>query len=69
MTKNLIPKSLLDDLKLFADAILHQIGDSYFMYTTGHGAVKNNAEALPKEGEWRDVARQLIANSDSVTEE
>jgi hypothetical protein len=69
MTMNFIPQSLLDDLKLFADAMLHQLGDSYFLYTTGHGTVKNVAEALPREGDWKSVARELIASSESVTEE
>jgi hypothetical protein len=69
MTTNVVPQSLLEDLKLFADAMLHQMGDGYFLYTTGHGNVKSNVDALPKEGDWKTVARQLIASSDSVTEE
>lgn len=67
-SKNLISATQQDDLKLFADAMLKQLGEEkYFLYTRGNIFVKNAADAFPKEGEWRETAKQLL--TDNVVEQ
>jgi hypothetical protein len=58
-----IPQALLVDLKFFADAIMKYLGeDRYFLYTRRdvHIAVKDAAEALCGEGDWRVVASRMV---------
>jgi hypothetical protein len=63
LTSNTISKSLLDDLKLFADFMMNRLGHDYFLYATRDAcrAVRNTANALCGNCDWRVVAGLMLS--------
>jgi hypothetical protein len=66
ISRNTVTKSLGDDLKLFADAMMRRVGQDYFLLTKSRNrAEMAHAMTLRRAGQdWRDLAQVRPVDAD-----
>jgi hypothetical protein len=62
LTKDTINKKLVNDLKLFADAVMKLLGEQYFLLTTNQREKRLTAPCYFKDAgeDWRALALETV---------
>jgi hypothetical protein len=66
LTKDTVKKRLIDDLKLFADAMHIRLGGDYFILRKQRMLTAN---AFRCAEDWKALAREMLRSEDTTDEE